>query len=209
MPTDTLISLALSVLLVCWAVGAHNRLVRLKNAVGKEYLHIDAQLRQRQDLLTPLLEMQETVDASLMSELSQASRAVRAAMEQARQRPSGGPEALALQRAEQRLDAKLAAFWTFVADHEASRAEPRLREAALELVQLEGRLDLVAEPYNRAVVAYNEAVHEFPALLIARLAGLKPLPSLQLGSHATAREAARPLLVGRRDSDSAPQTSAS
>lgn len=209
MSTDTLILLATVALLLCWAVGAHNRLVRLKNAVGKEYVHVDAQLRQRQELIAPLLALQDVVDAAFLTDLDAAVRAVRAAMEQARQRPSGGPEALALQKAEQGLDAQLALFWTALALWPAVKERPAVRQALRELVQLEDRLDLMAEPYNRAVQAYNEAVGEFPAWLIARLASLKPLPGLHLGQHQAAREAARPLMTGRRGDDEALTASSS
>lgn len=201
MSTELLISLALGVLLLCWAVGAHNRLVRLRNAVGQEYGLIDAQLRQRQDLIAPWLQAGDRLDPDVLQALGDAVRGARTAMDLARQRPSGGPEAQALQQAEQRLDAQLAGLWDSPFTRHAVRADPALRQSVLDLVQLEGRMDLVAESYNRAVDSYNEAVQEFPAWLIARLAGLKALPGLHLGRHAAAREAARPLMLGRREGD--------
>ena len=203
MNTDTLVYLALGAVLVFWSVGAHNRLVRLKNTVGREYAAIDAQLGQRHKLLGQLQAVGDRLDDGQLSVLESASRAARVAMDLARQRPSGGPEAAALAQAELRLDLALAAVWQSEPTQSAARTDPALRQAVLLLVELEERLELVAQPYNAAVQAYNEAVREFPAWLVAQLAGLKPLPGLHLGQHGAARAAARPMLLGRRQGDEA------
>ncbi len=201
MNTVTLLQLVLAALLVCWAVGAHNRLVRLKNAVGQAFVALEAHLRERQTLLSRLLEGEPRPEPELHAQFALACRAVQSALEQSRQRPSGGPEAQALQAAEHQLDQRLAQLWQSPAVREAVAQEGSLRELVLELARLDDRTDLVAQPYNQAVVAFNEAVQEFPAWLVARLAGLKPLPGLNFGEHVAARQAARPMMVGRREGD--------
>lgn len=203
MNTDTLIYTALGAVLVFWAVGSHNRLVRLKNAVGREYAAIDVQLGQRQKFLGQLQALGDRLDDGALSQLETASRAASAAMDVARQRPSGGPEAIALEQAEHGLDLALASVWESRLTQVAVRTDPALRQAVIHLFELEGRLEMVAQPYNQAVQAYNEAVREFPAWLMARLAGLKPLPGLHLDRHGAARAAARPMLKGRREDDAA------
>lgn len=201
MTSDTFLYVTLAIVLVCWAVGAHNRLVRLKNAVGKAYGQIDAQLRQRQELIASVVELQDQLDAEVLSELGRALRAVRLATDQARQQPSGGAQALALQQAEQRLDTQLAVLWSAPQTQLAVKTDPLLQRVMWDLIQQENRLEAMAEPYNEAVAAFNTAAHEFPAWLIARLASLKPLPGLHLGQHGAARQAARPLMISRRDTD--------
>lgn len=204
MSTDTLIHLALAVLLVCWAVGAHNRLVRLKNAVGEAYARIDMELAQRQGLIDQLIPLLlPSGDAEPLPGFEEAVRAQRAALEQLRQQPSGGAQALALQRADQVLDVQLASLWQLPQAQQAVQVDPLLRQIIWELLQLDGRLEVVGEPFNQAVARFNEAAQEFPAWLIARLVSLKPLPGLHLERHGAAREAARPLMVGRRESDTA------
>lgn len=199
MSSDALIYTALAIVLVCWAVGAHNRLVRLKNAVGKAYGQMDGQLRQRQELIASVLELQDQLDAEVLSGLGSALRAVRLATDQARQQPSGGAQARALQQAEQRLDAQLAALWSSSLTQRAVKTDPLLQQVMWDLIHQENRLDAMAEPYNEAVVAFNTAAQEFPAWLIARLASLRPLPGLHLGRHDAARQAARPLMIGHRE----------
>lgn len=196
MSTDTLLSIALGVLLVCWAVGAHNRLMRLKHAVGREYAQIDAQLRQREEFIAQLLRTGEHLDSRLLGPLEEAATAFHQATDQARLRPTDGAHALALHHAERQLDEALADVWNSPETRKAAWIDPGLRQAVLDLQHLDNRLELAAAPYNQAVATFNEACTEFPAWLIARLAGLKPLPGLALG-----REAARPLMIGRREGD--------
>ncbi len=201
MSTDTLLFIALAVLLVCWAVGAHNRLVRLKNAVGEAFARIDAELGQRQGWVDNLLQSHPLREAGVLAGLEAAVRNVRATLDQLRQQPSGGAQALALQAADEALDAELALLWQLPQAMHAVRNDPLLRQTVIELSQLDGRLEVVAEPYNQAVARFNAAVQEFPAWLIARLSSLRPLPGLHLGQRGAAREAARPLMTGRRESD--------
>ena len=199
-PSDTFLYSALAVVLVCWAVGAYNRLIRLKNAVGKAYGPMDAHLRQRQELIASVLEL-DALDAEVRAELGRTLRVVRIATDQARQQPSGGAQARALQQAEQRLDAQLALLWGSPLTQRAVMTDPLLQQVMWDLIHMENRLDVTAEPYNEAVAAFNAAAQEFPAWLIARLAALKPLPGLHLGLHGEARQAARPLMMSRRNGD--------
>ena len=78
-----------------------------------------------------------------------------------------------------------------------------MNQVAISLVELEGRLEMVCQPYNKAVQDFNEAVREIPAWLIAQLASIKALPGLALADHGAARAAARPILAGRRLDDAA------
>ena len=49
--------LAVGLALVFWAVGAYNRLVRLKNAIANAFGQIDVQLKRRYDLIPNLVEV--------------------------------------------------------------------------------------------------------------------------------------------------------
>ena len=47
MSTTSLVSLVVFALLLFWAVGAYNRLVRLKNVIANAFGQIDVQLKRR------------------------------------------------------------------------------------------------------------------------------------------------------------------
>lgn len=203
MTSDTLFYISLGAVLLFWAVGAHNRLVRLKNAVGREYATIDAVLLQRQKFLAQLQAVGDKLEDGLLSHLELCSRKARLAMDQARQRPSGGREASALANAEHALDQALAQVWQSYPTRLSARTDPALHQVVFKLVELEGRLEVLSQPYNQAVLHFNEAVREIPAWLIAQLAGIKALPGLPLAAHGVARAAAQPMMVGRRLDDAA------
>ncbi|MDP3172371.1 MAG: LemA family protein, partial [Polaromonas sp.] len=56
MSTQSLILIAVFALLLFWAVGAYNRLVRLKNLIANAFGQIDVQLKRRYDLIPNLVE---------------------------------------------------------------------------------------------------------------------------------------------------------
>ena len=56
MSTNSIAFLALLALLVFWALGAHNRLVRLKDLIADAFVAIDMQFQERHDLILRLVE---------------------------------------------------------------------------------------------------------------------------------------------------------
>ena len=56
MTVTHLVLIAVGALLVFWAVGAYNRLVRLKNTIANAFGQIDVQLKRRYDLIPNLVE---------------------------------------------------------------------------------------------------------------------------------------------------------
>ena len=56
MSMRTIVFIALFAVLVFWAVGAYNRLVRLKNVISNAFGQIDVQLKRRYDLIPNLVE---------------------------------------------------------------------------------------------------------------------------------------------------------
>ncbi|MCZ8254634.1 MAG: LemA family protein, partial [Polaromonas sp.] len=49
MSLSTLVVIVVFALLVFWAVGAYNRLIRLKNIIANAFGQIDVQLKRRYD----------------------------------------------------------------------------------------------------------------------------------------------------------------
>jgi len=159
-----------SAVLVFWAVGAHNRLMRLRNAIPVAFTQVDAQLKLRQALLMRQL---DACDAG-SPEPGEALSALRAALAQlqaagshARLRPEAASSISSLRLAEDIL-LETRARWP------ASRScgevpddiEPQLVAADLALKFARGR-------FNEAVLEYNSAVRQFPTWLLARLFGFQ------------------------------------
>lgn len=57
MSLTAIVLLVIAAVLVFWAVGAYNRLVRLRNEIGNAFAQIDVQLKRRHDLIPNLVEV--------------------------------------------------------------------------------------------------------------------------------------------------------
>ncbi len=178
MDSSTLTLIAVTALLVFWAVGAHNRLVRLSNAVAAEHAPIDAHLRERQQVLAQWLQLTETLAQPERAALVRAVDARAQAIDALGQRPSSARDMARLIEACQELERQRIALCDSPQGREIAQTDPGWHHADLALQALDVRFEALAQAHRRSVVQFNEAVDEFPAWLIARAAGLKRLPDL-------------------------------
>ncbi len=191
MSTSALVFLALAALCVFWAVGAHNRLVRLSHAVVAAYAPVDAYLRARQLMLHRWLEgvAASGLGRAERTDIAQALQAVQNALEEASRRSLGPAELTRLSQAEQALDEALAGLWSGAADPQGA-TRSALRGLIQPLFEANEQIALTAVPYLAALLAYNQAVTEFPAVLVARLSRLRALPEFSVREPAAYRWAA-------------------
>lgn len=160
-----------------WAVGAYNRLVRLRNGIANAFGQIDVQLKRRHDLIPNLVE----VARQYLVHESQTLEAVIAARNQARNAeqaaaaaPLSAQALAALAGAEQTLGAALSKLMVVVEDYPELKADQNLRELSEELASTENRIGFARQAYNDQVLQFNDAASQFPALIVARLFGLMP-----------------------------------
>lgn len=169
---------AICAVLLFWAVGAYNRLVALRNAIGEAWAQLDEPLKRRHELLpqwvgglrAPLASQHDALDAVLAAneQARAASLAVR--------RWHGEPGTIAsLNVAEQVLAGALARLGGLL--------EQPLEDAALaacraEIDAIEGRLVFRRQLYNQAAHHYNEAVQQFPTRLLTPLFRFAPAGTL-------------------------------
>jgi LemA protein len=186
--------LAVGLVVFFWAVGAYNRLVRLKNAIANAFGQIDVQLKRRYDLIPNLVE----VARRYLAHEAQTLEAVIAARNQARtaeQTAAGSPlnaGALgALAGAEQVLGGALGKLFAVVEDYPDLKADQSMRELSEELTSTENRVGFARQAYNDHVLEFNDAAAQFPTLLIARLFGFQPLAMLASTTSEAERETLR------------------
>ncbi|WP_066273334.1 LemA family protein [Hydrogenophaga palleronii] len=186
--------LAIGLVLFFWAVGAYNRLVRLKNAIANAFGQIDVQLKRRYDLIPNLVE----VARRYLQHEAQTLEAVIAARNQARsaeQTAAGNPlnaGALgALAGAEQLLGGALGKLFAVVEDYPDLKADQNMRELSEELTSTENRVGFARQAYNDHVLEFNDAAAQFPTLIIARLFNFQPQAMLESTTSAVEREAIR------------------
>jgi LemA protein len=178
MDSLSLTLIAATALLVFWAVGAHNRLVRLSNAVAAEHAPIDAHLRERQQLLAQWLQLTEPLAQPEQAALARAVDAHAQAIDALAQRPSSARDMARLIEACQQLERHRIALCDSPQAREFAQTDPDWQQADLALQALGVRFEALAQAHSHSVAQFNEAVDEFPAWLVARVAGLKRLPDL-------------------------------
>ena len=194
----------LGALLVFWAVGAYNRLVRLKNAIANAFGPLDALLKRRHDANASLVQAMDahrlTDDPALTDALMQAQQLARSASDAMRSRPTQAKSQRNLLAAEAALGQCLSHLLPLLMPrtlthkaHDALQADtatttivastPSTAIATVtalldELGSTDSAVQFARQAYNAAVIDYNSAQGEFPVLVLARLCGFGPLALL-------------------------------
>lgn len=181
MTTGLWVLMATSAVLVFWVVGAYNRLVRLKNAIGAAFVLLDEHLRRRHDLVTRLMALVATPlapERGALDALLAAETQAREAAERARLTPLLAGPLGALAGAEQMLAGSLQRVLALVEHHTELQNEPTLRELVDALAETRHRIGFARLAYNDQVLTFNEASAQFPTVVLARVFGFFPLEPL-------------------------------
>ena len=192
-PTN-LISIAILAILVFWAVGAYNRLIRLKNVIANAFGQIDVQLKRRYDLIPNPVEAakkylsheRETLEAVITARTQ-----AKSASDAARSRPANALAVTTLAAAEQALDGSLGRLFAVAEAYPELKADQTIRDLSEELTSTENKVTFARQAFNDAVLDYNNAQGQFPAVLIAKLFSFAPSAMLQATESADERKAVR------------------
>lgn len=168
------LSLGVAAVLVFWMVGAYNRLVALRTALGDTFRQVDDLVQRRAAAATALADLareemaaeQNALDAWLAAQTT-----ARKAADALRARPVMAPLAAALVAAEPPLAATSARVLALMEQHPALLADTTVAAHRATLREVEARLGFARQLYNEAAQAYNDAARQFPTRLLARLYG--------------------------------------
>ena len=188
------ISIAVLASLIFWSVGAYNRLVRLKNIIANAFGQIDVQLKRRYELIPNLVEAarkylsheRETLEAVIA-----ARNQAKSASDVARSRPSNALAVSTLAVAEQALSSSLGQLFALSEAYPELKADQTIRELSEELTRTENKVTFSRQAFNDAVLDYNNAQGQFPAVLVARLFSFAPSAMLQATESAEERKTVR------------------
>ncbi len=170
-------------LLLFWAIGAYNRLVRLRKAATRAFAALDEQLvRQlvwvqgclpesmRGGPMTAPGELQDEVTAA-WARLQAASEQFAVALARAREQGMDVPGMASLVMAHEALRTAWAAALAEAVPEDAVPSAERLQSRWMRL--LHQALPL-RTAFNETATAYNQAIAQFPAVIIARLFSFRP-----------------------------------
>lgn len=174
--TPRLVLGVLAALLVLWALGAYNRLTRLRGVILAAWGQIDEQLKRRRDMLPALV---ETLRAPLQAEapaldaVLEAQTQLQAAADTVRARPLAAERLEALLRAHNRHASALARLLALLDQHPELRQRPDIGDWLRELHDADRRQTIARHNFNDAVQAYNAALQQFPTRLLKPVFGFR------------------------------------
>jgi LemA protein len=154
------IALAVAGLVVVLVIGIYNRLVGLRQGVRQGVADIDAQLRQRHDLIPNLV---ETVKGYAGHESATLEAVIAARNAAASGAPSSGSE--------QALRGALDNLLALGEAYPDLKASANFRSLQDELADVEDKLAAARRALNAAVARFNAARESFPAVLFAGMLG--------------------------------------
>lgn len=155
-------------LLLLWAVGIYNRLVRLRALVGESFSGITVQLRRRADLIPNLV---ETVQGYAGHE--------RAVFDEVTAHRADAVKATSVQgtaEADARMTGLLGNLMAVAEDYPDLRASENFQELQNQLEEIETELQSARRYYNATVRDLNSTVQSFPDMLVARPTGFSEAP---------------------------------
>lgn len=194
MTTAHFVWIGLAALLIFWAVGAYNRLVRLKNTIANAFGPIDVQLKRRYDLIPNLVEAAKKYlsdEAATLEAVTLARNQARSASDAVRSRPTNAKAVENLSAVETALSSSLVRLFVVAQAYPALKADVVINGLTEELTSTENKVAFARQAYNDTVLDYNNAQAEFPAVLLARLFGFGPSAMLQATQTAEERQGQR------------------
>ena len=167
----TWIVIGLVVLLVLAVIGIYNRLVGLRQNVRQALGDIDAQLRQRHDLVPNLVATVKGYAGHEQATLDQVISARNAA--------AGGstPEA------EAQLTKALTGLLALGEAYPDLKASANFQSLQGELADVEDKLAAARRSLNASVANYNTSRESFPAVLFANMFGFQQADFHQLAAE--------------------------
>jgi LemA protein len=143
----------------------YNRIIALLQTRKNAFADIDVQLKLRQDLIPNLVDTVRGYAGHEKSLFEKVTEARAAAMR-------GGTIADRAQ-AESALGAAMMNLMAVAENYPQLKADANFRQLQSELSDIENKIAAARRFFNNATNEYNTAIQQFPAVLIARLAGFR------------------------------------
>ena len=184
--TSFLIFLAVLVALALYAIGIYNNLVNSRNRVKNAFAQIDVQLTRRHDLIPNLIEAvkgymkheRETLDAVIRARNSAVST-----LDAAKSDPSNAEAIQKLGAAEGALGNALGRLFALSEAYPDLKANQNMMQFQEELSSTENKVAFSRQAFNDAVLAYNNAVQNFPNNILAGMFRFDPASFLDIESE--------------------------
>lgn len=175
------IIIGIIVLLVIWAIGMYNSLVRLKIKVDNSWSDIRVFLKKRFDLIPNLVNTVKGYAAHEKSTFEEVTAARTAAANIPPNDVKGQAEA------NQVLNGALGRLFAVAEAYPDLKASTNFLELQTALQNIEGDLGNARRYYNATVRDYNTSIQQFPAVMVAGMLGFSRREFFELENPAEAQ----------------------
>ncbi len=173
------IILGIAILIILWAIGCYNGLVRLKLKVEEAFASMDVFLKKRYDLIPNIV---ETVKGYAKHESQTLENVIKA-----RNSALGSTDMESQVANENVLQGTLKTLFALTESYPDLKANTNFINLQDQLNSIETEIERSRRYYNGTVLNYNTKIHTFPSLIIAGLFRFTAKPMFEV-SDASQRE---------------------
>ncbi|MFU8847135.1 MAG: LemA family protein [Opitutales bacterium] len=172
---------------VLWIVGIYNKLVQLRNRFKNAFAQIDVQLKRRHDLIPNLVETAKGYlkhEKQTLENVIQARNQASGAREAAAAQPDDAAKMQQLKASEGRLAGALTGFFALSEAYPDLKANQNMMQLTEELTSTENKISFARQAFNDAVMHYNTAREQFPAVIFAGMFNFGPAEFFEIEEEA-------------------------
>src|SRR5215467_14846831 len=171
--------LLLVLIIVAFAGGSYNRMVRLSQGVDQQWAQVQNVYQRRADLIPNLVNTVSgaaNFEKSTLTEVTNARASVGRVQLDPTKAPTDAAQLEQFQAAQGQLSNALSRLLVVVERYPELRANQNFLSLQAQLEGTENRISVERGNFNSAVQNYNVAVRSFPTNFIAGMLGFAPKP---------------------------------
>ena len=169
-----IIPVGIIVVLVMWAIGGYNGMVKMDEQVQNKWANVETQYQRRADLIPNLV---STVKGYAKHEQQTLEDAVKARSEATQVKVDAEnltPEKLAaFQKAQSGVSSALGRLLAVAENYPDLKANQNFLELQSQLEGTENRITVARKDFNDAAKSYNQSIRQFPKNILAGLFGFE------------------------------------
>ena len=169
-----IIPVAIVVVIVLWAIGGYNGMVKMDEQVQNSWANVETQYQRRADLIPNLV---STVKGYAKHEQQTLEEVVKARSEATQVKVDAEnltPEKLAaFQKAQSGVSSALGRLLAVAENYPDLKANQNFLELQSQLEGTDNRITVARKDFNDTAKSYNQAIRQFPKNILAGIFGFE------------------------------------
>ena len=168
------IPVGILVLVVLWAIGGYNGMVKMDEQVQNSWANVETQYQRRADLIPNLVSTVKGYAKHEQQTLEEVVKARSEATQLTVDAENLTPEKLAaFQKAQSGVSSALGRLLAVAENYPDLKANQNFLELQSQLEGTENRITVARKDFNDTAKSYNQAIRQFPKNILAGLFGFE------------------------------------